>query len=536
MLIKLNNLMIRAYLIPSESTSIDLNLKNYIASHLELPSENILSYEILSKSTDSRRGAPALIYSLAIRLADNEATKHFSKYDLAEDELRNILKPELKIPKAPAGLKNPVIVGSGPSGLFAALLLARAGCEPVILDQGYDVDRRTADIEDFHKTRKLNPDSNYLIGEGGAGTFSDGKLYTRTRDPRSRYILNIMIAAGAPKEIAYLKRPHIGSDILPVMVRNIREEIESTGGKFVFGVKVEKLLMKDDKCQGVVTCSGESIEAPVVLVAHGLSGRQLTDKMIEQGVDFKIKGFQIGCRIEHPQQFIDENQYRIKHRPSWLGPAEYHLSNRPHMNCGVAGVTSFCMCPGGEIVASTATPGQLSTNGMSRYARSGKFANSCLIVNQSPEQFPSHLKAYKFLKEIEQKAFKLGGGDFTAPAQDARAFVKGKLCLKNTESSYQFGLTPARLDHLLPQRTTEAMSAAMRRFDHKFHGFLKFGKLVGIETFISSPVRFLRNPETLESSVNQLYVAGEGAGFAGGILSAAADGVKIAEKMLEATY
>ncbi|QSH42516.1 FAD-dependent monooxygenase [Lentisphaerota bacterium ZTH] len=536
MLIKLNNLTIRAYLIPAESAGIDLNLKNYIASHLNLAPENILSYDILSKSIDSRRGAPALVYSLAIRLADNEATSHFSKYSFSEKELEAVLNPELKVPAAPDGLKNPIIVGTGPAGLFAALLLARAGCDPVIIDRGYDVDQRAADIEKFHQTRELNPDSNYLIGEGGAGTFSDGKLYTRTRDPRTRNILNIMISAGAPKEIAFLKRPHIGSDILPVMVRNIRQQVEQAGGKFIFGVKVEKLMIKDGKCTGVITSSGEELEAPAVIMAHGLSGRELTDKLVDQGVEFKLKGFQIGCRIEHPQQFIDENQYRMRQRPKWLGPAEYHLSNRPHFNCRVAGVTSFCMCPGGEIVASTAEPGQLATNGMSRYSRAGKFANSCLIVNQSPELFTSASRAYKFLRELEQQAFTLGGGDFTAPAQDARAFVKGKLGLKNSETSYQFGLKAARLDQLLPVRTTEALTAAMRRFDHKFHGFLKFGKLVGIETNVSSPVRFLRNPESLESSVNRLYVAGEGAGFAGGILSAAADGLKVAEKMLESNY
>ena len=536
MLLKIDNLEISISKIPGNPVNVDNHLHPYLAAYCNISPDNIAEYTILNKSIDARRNIPALVYSVVFKLKPESSVTPLRASELSESELEQTLNAQITLPVAPTGLKHPIIAGTGPAGLMAAYILALAGCEPVILDRGFDVDLRKQDIDKFEYSRKLNPESNYLIGEGGAGTFSDGKLYTRTRDQHIRFILKTFTDNGAPKEILYLKRPHIGSDILPAMIKNIRKKIEDLGGKFIFGQAVKDIIIHDGNCTGVILADDSRLEAPAIILAHGLGGRELTGQLMQRGVDHQLKGFQLGCRIEHRQDFIDSNQYHLKKRPAFLGAAEYNLVSRPPANCETSGSSSFCMCPGGEIVFSSATERRLSTNGMSRFSRNGNFANSCLIVNQSPELFQSPTQAYRFLDELEQQAFELGGGDYTAPAQDAEAFVNQAAKLSKLESSYCFGLKSARIDQLLPNNTFEAISTALKYFDRTFKGFMKEGKIVGIETCISSPVRFIRNPETLASSLSRLYIAGEGAGYAGGIVSAAADGIKIAEKILNRKY
>jgi len=530
MRLKLENLKISISEIPRDCRKIDRRLHPYIAAYCHAAAANVTGYRILSKSIDSRSRIPQLIYSL-IADVDGLDAAPAGTAETVEQELHYDLD-SLNLPSGGNSVKHPLIVGTGPAGLMAAYILAARGCEPVIFDRGFDVTRRKQDIDGFEQSGVLNPESNYLLGEGGAGTFSDGKLYTRTRDSRIGFILQAFVDAGAPPEILYLKHPHIGSDILPVMVANLRRKIEEMGGKFHFGRGVKSLLLKDGVCTGVTMLDGETHHAPAVLLAHGLGGRELSGELMRQGVAHQRKGFQLGCRIEHLQEFIDRNQYHLANRPHCLGAAEYSLVSRPPEKFNVAGVTTFCMCPGGEIVPSTAFAGQLSTNGMSRYARNGKFANSCLIATIPPETFEHAAGAYDFLTGLERRAFELGGGNYTAPAQDAAAFVRREKRLAAGDTSYCFGLRPARLDELLPEPVSQAIATALVHFEKIFPGFMKSGRIVGIESYISSPVRFTRDPETMENPVKKLYIAGEGAGFAGGITSAAIDGLKIAEQIL----
>jgi uncharacterized FAD-dependent dehydrogenase len=516
--VRVDNLQVRVTDLPFDAPEAEPLLKPHIATFCGIPEKDILDYEVAAKSIDGRRKPPSLIYSLHVELT-NGASPHFAK----------VPEPEpFRMPENQNRLTHPIVVGSGPAGLLAGWLLAAAGCRPLILDRGFDVATRAADIARFRAGRVLNPESNYLLGEGGAGTFSDGKLYTRTRDPNIRLVLETFVRCGAPPEILYLKRPHIGSDRLPGMIAGIRREIEEMGGTFRFGCGVRSILMRGGRCTGVITLSGEEIEAPAVLVGHGLGGRDLTRELVRMGLEMQLKGFQVGCRIEHPQELIDRNQFGLRKRPAFLGAAEYNFVSHPPNR---KGISTFCMCPGGEIVPSTTFPGRLSTNGMSPYHRDGEFANSCLISTMEPDGFATPEQAFEFLAGLETRAFELGGGDYTAPAQSAAGFVRGEAKLTGAGTSYCFGLKAAPLNQLFPKQESAALSAALLHFEKICPGFMNRGTLVGVETYVSSPVRFLRN-EHGESSLPGLFLAGEGAGAAGGIMSAAADGLKVATGML----
>lgn len=515
--VRLDNLQVRVTELPFDAPQAEPLLRPFIAAFCGVSEDRVLDYEVVAKSIDGRRKPPSLIYSLNVEL------------DNAPRRFQQAVRPEpFRVPENSRPLPHPVVVGTGPAGLLAAWLLAAAGCRPLVLDRGFDVETRAADIARFRATRVLNPESNYLLGEGGAGTFSDGKLFTRTRDPNIRLILEMFVKHGAPPEILYLKRPHIGSDLLPRVIAGMRREIETLGGTFRFGCGVRSIKIRDGRCAGVVMLDGEEIDAPAVLAGHGLGGRELTMELARLGLELQLKGFQLGCRIEHPQEMMDLNQFGLRKRPAFLGTAEYNFVSHPQ---GQKGVSTFCMCPGGEIVPSTAYPRRLSTNGMSPYRRDGKYANSCLITTVEPELFASPAEAFALLTNLEERAFELGGGDYTAPAQSAAGFVRGEAALKSGGGSYCFGLKAAPLHQLLPARESAAIAAALVHFEKLCPGFMNRGTVTGIETYVSSPVRFFRN-ERGESSLPGLFLAGEGAGAAGGIMSAAADGLKTAAGML----
>jgi uncharacterized FAD-dependent dehydrogenase len=515
--------------------SLDHHLNPWIARRLRIAEADVLGYELERRSLDARK-KPDLrfVYHLVARVRAGAPVREDEHVRVAtapppQDHRLNDLALREGLPL------HPLVVGAGPAGQMAAYLLALHGCKPLVIDRGRDADRRGEDLERFHASRRLDPESNYLFGEGGAGTYSDGKLYTRVKDRRMRFLLEAFVAARAPKHILWRHHPHIGSDILPHMCKHLRTQIVAWGGAFRWEAKVTDLIVERGRCGGVVLSNGERIEAPVTLIAPGHSARELIQRLIGLGLTHKAKGFQLGCRIEHDQRLIDLGQYGCEPPKHLLGAAEYNLVSRPPPRVGAESVTTFCMCPGGEIIAATSDDGQLSTNGMSRFARASPFANAGLIVNQEVDRSGDGLAGFELIARLEREAFAAGGSDYSCPAQSAAAFVRGEDGPKSTASSYRLGIRPGRIDRILPPKTVDAIRQALVHFERIIPGFLRHGTLVGVETRVSSPVRFERNPETLESSLPGLYLAGEGAGYAGGIVSAGLDGLRLAETILTGT-
>ncbi|GAK57101.1 FAD dependent oxidoreductase [Candidatus Vecturithrix granuli] len=522
------------------SASWERRLHLWIAKQCRINEQDVLSYEIRHRSLDARRKPDIkYIYQLDVKVRADSPVHEDANTVVSTPEPDHE-HPLYHLPIRLPAPEHPVIVGTGPAGLMAAYLLALYGCKPLILDRGTNVDQRRADIEHFLHTRQLNPESNYLFGEGGAGTYSDGKLYTRIKDHRIKFLLDAYVAARAPRRILYDAHPHIGSDILPFMVKRLRRQIEAWGGMFRWNALVKDILIRNGKCQGVRLHTGELIESPLTLIACGHSARELIQQLVQRGIRHWLKDFQLGCRIEHPQQLIDQGQYGWIPPRQIVGAAEYQFTSRPSAASRAAKATTFCMCPGGEIIAATSDPGHLCTNGMSPFLRNGSYANAGLIVNQSAAQFSGADQAFEMLATLERQAFTLGCGTdqefaYRCPAQSARAFVRGEAGLASQKTSYRLGITAVRLDQLLPSATVHALREALQYFEKLIAGFLRDGVLIGVETRVSSPVRFERNPETLSSSLPGLYLAGEGAGYAGGITSAALDGLRLAETILTGT-
>ncbi|HEY1877429.1 MAG TPA: hypothetical protein VGG66_08155, partial [Rhizomicrobium sp.] len=436
------------------------------------------------------------------------------------------------VAKPPARFQRPLVIGAGPCGLFAALILAQGGFRPIILERGKVVRERTKDTWGLWRRSVLNPESNVQFGEGGAGTFSDGKLYSQIKDPRylGRKVLTELVKAGAPEEILTEAHPHIGTFRLVTMVESLRETIEGLGGEYRFGSKVVDLLLDDARrLRGVKLESGETSTGDHVVLALGHSARDTFQMLHERGVDIEAKPFSLGFRIEHPQGMIDKA--RFGRSIPQLGAADYKLVH--HARNGRS-VYSFCMCPGGTVVAAASEPGRVVTNGMSQYSRNERNANAGIVVGITPEEdYPGHpLAGIALQRQWESAAFVAGGGTYAAPAQLVGDFLAGRAstALGEVIPSYRPGVTPTDLAACLPAYAIEAIRDALPAFGRQIKGFDRANAvLTGVETRTSSPIRIRRGEDFQSLNTGGLYPAGEGAGFAGGILSAAVDGIKVGE-------
>jgi uncharacterized protein len=457
-------------------------------------------------------------------IIDEEAHQDDSKTDLlyGDEKINN----------------RPIIIGSGPAGLFAGLILAKHGYRPLILERGGDVDQRAEAIDSFFKLGVFDENSNIQFGEGGAGTFSDGKLTTRIKDRRIGMVLDTFVREGAPEEILYLGKPHIGTDVLKTVIKNIRNSIIELGGEVRFFSKVTDILIDNAAAKAVVVNGSETIESNVIIAALGHSARDTYEMLFGKGVSIAPKPFSIGVRIEHLQSMIDEAQYGSFAGHPRLGAADYLLTTRSRATGRAA--YSFCMCPGGQVVAAASEQGMLVTNGMSEYKRDKENANSALVVSVTPEDFGSShpLSGMEYQRTWEGKAYELGGRSFHAPVQLVGDFLQGKASqvLGRVRPSYEPGIKLCDLHLCLPDYVTQTMKEALGDFDRKIKGFAsRDAILTGVETRTSAPIRIIRKENMESETVKNFYPIGEGAGYAGGIMSAAVDGMKAAERIIQ-TY
>lgn len=513
-MIKITNIRIKADL--SDDELFEKIYKKY-----KINKNDVTERRIIKKSIDARNKADIFYnYSLELECKNENKIKNVQ-----------IVKKEepFKIIVNRKSSKRPVIIGAGPAGLFSALTLAQNGIKPIIIEQGKTVDERKKDVEEFQKTGKLNTLSNVQFGEGGAGTFSDGKLTSGIHNPLCKIVLKEFYNFGAPEQILYINKPHIGTDNLINIIRNMRNEIIKLGGEFLFNEKVTDFEFENSKVTAVIC--GKRIETDTVILAIGHSARSTFEKLYEKGVKMEKKNFSIGVRIEHKQSMINKSQYgeitKLK-----LPPAEYKMAyHGENRSC-----YTFCMCPGGTVIASSSEPETIVTNGMSVYARNGENANSAVLVNVTPNDFKgeSPLGGMYFQKDLEQKAFKLGGSNYNAPIQRFEDFENN---VKSThigeiKPTYKPGVTLSNLNEILPDFISKTLIEGIKYFDKSIKGFAHPDAiLTGVETRSSSPVQITRN-ENKQSNIKGLYPCGEGAGYAGGIMSAAVDGIKCAIAVL----
>lgn len=517
-------------------------LKQEVIRKLELQEYELTKLSIFKRSYDARKSNSIfLIYSLDVELtaeAEARCLQQFAEQGFVKPspdmQYKFVTETQADFPQAEQ--QRPVIIGFGPCGILAALLLAQMGLKPIVIERGQDVRQRTKDTWGLWRDRQLNEESNVQYGEGGAGTFSDGKLYTQIKDPKfyGRKVLTEFVKAGAPEEILYVSKPHIGTFKLVKMMENIRAEIIALGGEIRFGEKLEHLNIVDQQVEGLTLSSGEVIKTQHVILAIGHSARDTFQTLLEDGVYIEAKPFSIGLRIEHPQSVIDKARFGEHAGNEILGAADYKLVH--HCKDGRS-VYSFCMCPGGTVVAAASEPGKLVINGMSEYSRNERNANSAIVVDVNPEtDYPQHpLAGIDLQRQLEEKAYAMGGSNYNAPMQLVGDFLAGKASEKigSVTPSYKPGVTLSDLSQLLPAFAVRAIREAIPAFERQIKGFSMYDAvLTGVETRTSSPICIKRDKISFNSiSTKGLYPAGEGAGYAGGILSAGVDGIKVAEAL-----
>jgi uncharacterized FAD-dependent dehydrogenase len=501
-------------------------LPRRLAGRLDVPLAAIVSCRIVRKGIDARK-KPHIkqVYTVEFVVSDPEGfwRRHSGDRDLER------LSPPLPVVFTPVASPGRIIVvGSGPAGLFAALRLAEYGLKPLLIERGREMAARVRDVEGFWQGGALDGESNIQFGEGGAGTFSDGKLTTRVRDPQASHVLARLVEFGAPGEIAWLAKPHIGTDRLRAVVVNLRRFLLSRGVEVRFGAKLTDLQISDGQLRAVVINGREELPCDRLLLAPGHSARDTYAMLHERGVPLEAKPFAVGLRVEHPQELINRIQYGLASHPR-LAPADYALT----FNDAVSGRSaySFCMCPGGEVVACSSEQGGVVTNGMSSYGRNTPWANSALVATVRRDDFPtdSPLAGVEFQRELERRAFALGGGNYHAPCQNLLSFL-GRKHPGGIFSTYRPGVREADLAELLPDYVTRTLRDGIGSFERKMRGFITAeATLVGVESRTSAPLRILRGDDCQSVGLAGLYPCGEGAGYAGGIMSAALDGIRVAD-------
>jgi uncharacterized FAD-dependent dehydrogenase len=510
-----------------------------IVQRLGITADELAGFSIARRGHDARkRGTVSFVYTLDAELKDAAAEAAILQRLQAHGQVSTT--PDMsyqfvaRATQAAAAQSRPVIIGTGPCGLFAGLILAQMGFHPILLERGKAVRERTKDTFGLWRQGQLNPESNVQFGEGGAGTFSDGKLHSQIKDPKhyGRKVLMEFVKAGAPPEILYVSKPHIGTFRLVGMLEKMRATITALGGEIRFQSRVDDIEIDNGQIRGVMLAGGEHIATNHVVLAVGHSARDTFQMLHERGVYLEAKPFSIGLRIEHPQSLIDRCRFGDSAGNPLLGAADYKLV---HHCANGRSVYSFCMCPGGTVVAAASEPGRVVTNGMSQYSRNERNANSGIVVGVTPADYPGHpLAGIAFQRQWEERAFELGGRNYSAPVQRVGDFLAGRAstALGTVIPSYTPGVQWCDLSSALPDYAIAAIREALPVFDRQIKGFaMHDAVLTGVETRTSAPIRIKRGENYQSLNTAGLYPAGEGAGYAGGILSAAVDGIKVAEAL-----